>query len=589
MIRREARELALGILTVAAVVAIAYLPALRLGFYGDDWIFYDIAGRLSWSDYLVKYFDPRVQTAWYRPVQGVLFRLEYLAFGTNTLGYHLVNVLIHLACCLLLFAVLKRATNNRRVAMVAALIFAALPTAALAVFWPGVIDALETLFYLAAVWFWLGYLQNGRPRDYALAFAAFLLALFTKEIGVTLPVSLLLVEWFVARQPIRLVSLRRYIPFLVVWLGYFPLEYIVTRRSVFVNQIGYAPDVARFALNLVDYLAMLAFPWGFFAPLSYLWLAVVAAVLAYLILARKYYALIPPIAGATLAILPVVPFPFVASRFLYLAVVASAILMALAFEWALRRTSRLLFFVLAGVVVIGSMMISSAAADFGEWARVSRVPFRNVSQWHPAPSNDTLYYFVRPPVPGSNLSGMFLWRFGTQVSVLADDMSHTADLRAHAQTFIEYFDADGNQHEISVRKDMSARAMPSLPINLGDAIRLEGFELANSTLAQGEPLILLLYWRGLKPTNADYTVSVRFISQNGTVAAQRDQVPRQGDAPTSRWVPGELVVDAIILPVQVSAGMYRLEVGLHDSSTGQWIRALSGAERIVVEPLQVEQ
>ncbi len=53
----------LTLAVIAAVVLIAYLPALRLGFYGDDWIFYDLAGRLSLPDYIVKYLDPRVQTA----------------------------------------------------------------------------------------------------------------------------------------------------------------------------------------------------------------------------------------------------------------------------------------------------------------------------------------------------------------------------------------------------------------------------------------------------------------------------------------------------------------------------------------------
>src|SRR5574341_147967 len=86
--RKTRKRLVLGAVVLMAVVFVAYFQALRVSFVGDDWIFFELAGRLSLSDYLVKYFDPRVQTAWYRPVQGVLFRIGYDVCRNAQMWYH---------------------------------------------------------------------------------------------------------------------------------------------------------------------------------------------------------------------------------------------------------------------------------------------------------------------------------------------------------------------------------------------------------------------------------------------------------------------------------------------------------------------
>ena len=113
--------------------------------------------------------------------------------------------------------------------------------------------------------------------------------------------------------------------------------------------------------------------------------------------------------------------------------------------------------------------------------------------------------------------------------------------------------------------------MPAPPRDITDAIRLEGFELGSANIKRGEPILLLLYWRGLARIENDFVVSVSLIARAGSVVARYEKQPRRGDAPTSMWSPGELVVDAIQLPVPDSAapGVYRLEIGLLDISNVQ--------------------
>ncbi len=573
-------------LMIAIVVLGVYHRALWVGFYGDDWIFYHLAGSLSLPEYVTKYFDPRAQTAWYRPVQGVLFRVEYVLWGGNTVAYHWRNILLHLANCLWLLAIIQRVTRQRTLALISALLFAVLPVSAQAVFWPGVVDPLEGFFYFAAIFFWIAYLQSARRRDYILAFVVFWLALFSKEIGVTVPIVLFLIDRCVIAQSVNVKTLlQRYAAFVGTWLVYLPIEYTAISRSVFINREGYSPTF-HILLNLFDYLAALVFPWLYVPIVNHLGLFIVGVVLIILMVWRKKYFLLPLVAGAALIILPVTPFPFVAQRFLYVASVVPAIL----YGWVLTRlTARarwLGIVLLSMLVLLGGWRIANEANTFGEWARVARVPFRNVRQAHPALPNDTLLYFINPPIPGSNLAGMFFWHYGKTVTVKTDE-AVPARLRDHAITFVYVFDAQGNQKELRVEKNLDARITVPLPVTFGKSIVLEGFELVSDRIQRGDPLVLLLYWRGAHRITDDYTVIVQVVDSVGKVAASYEKAPRRGQLSTSAWRPGELIVDAIVLPIDetVVAGTYRLTLALCDASIGQCVAIRDAHGRMIDEQL----
>jgi hypothetical protein len=591
--------LVLGGVVLIAVVFIAYFQALRVSFVGDDWIFFGLAARLSLTEYLVKYFDPRVQTAWYRPVQGVLFRIGYEVFRNDPMWYHLVNVLFHSANSLLLFALVTQTLRNWRTGFIAAVLFATSPLSALAVFWAGVIDPVTTLLSLLAISFWLRYLERESSKDYWLAFGAFLIALLSKEIAVTLPITLFLFDRFYSSKPVdRNRVLKRYVWYLIVWAVYAPLEYIVVQRSVFVHHEGYQPRL-NVLTNFVDYLAGLAFPWKFFPPLSYLCLLVAALVLAYFIFARKCHGLLPVVVGAVLYVLPIVLFPEVSLRFAYASLAGSAVLFALLFERVLSRARRstvlvaLTFAAVTALVVYGTESVLAAAADFGEFGRVTRVPFRNVRQAHPNLPENTLVYFINPPLPGPNLSGMFFWYYGPRIHLAVDDAQFRGQLRDYPLTYVEYFD-EGNQKEQVVDKEVTTRISPALPARFAEPILLEDYELVSAHLARDQALLLFLYWRALGPIPDDYTVFVHLLDQNGTLVAGYDKEPRRGNAPTSTWTLEEQVVDAVQLPLPagIPTGRYRLELGLYNAASGQrvGVRDATGAiatDRLLIEPLNV--
>ena len=68
-----------------------------------------------------------------------------------------------------------------------------------------------------------------------------------------------------------------------------------------------------------------------------------------------------------------------------------------------------------------------------------------------------------------------------------------------------------------------------------------------------------------------YVVFVHLIDAQDRIWAQHDGAPAAGEAPTSSWVPGQVVSDshALDLPIDLPAGSYRLAVGMYNPATGE--------------------
>ena len=82
----------------------------------------------------------------------------------------------------------------------------------------------------------------------------------------------------------------------------------------------------------------------------------------------------------------------------------------------------------------------------------------------------------------------------------------------------------------------------------------------------GQALRLNLYWQPLQKLDQNYAIFLHLLDAQGRIVAQRDTLIRAYDYPTSRWQPGELVVDLadLYIPPELPDGAYRLEFGAYD-------------------------
>jgi hypothetical protein len=96
---------------------------------------------------------------------------------------------------------------------------------------------------------------------------------------------------------------------------------------------------------------------------------------------------------------------------------------------------------------------------------------------------------------------------------------------------------------------------------------------------------LTLYWQSLCPIETDYTVFVHLVDQEGTIWAQRDSMPVDGERPTSAWQLGEIIGDTHVMTIDVEGPRegYVVEVGLYDHNTGTRLPLSSGATAITLE------
>lgn len=93
----------------------------------------------------------------------------------------------------------------------------------------------------------------------------------------------------------------------------------------------------------------------------------------------------------------------------------------------------------------------------------------------------------------------------------------------------------------------------------GESVELVGYTLADARLT--------LAWRADEPVPLELHVFVHILDEEGNLVGQADHEPQAGRAPTSGWLPGEVVVDEVRLPVTPAAG-WRLRVGLYDPGSG---------------------
>jgi len=203
----------------------------------------------------------------YVPLPLISYAIEYKLFGLSPVAYHSTNLLIHLFCTLLVFEILRRLGLQPLFAAIGALIFGIHPMGVESVAWVTERkDLLYTFFYLSSIIAYLIYLKRERHHYIyiGLSWVLFLLALFSKIQAVSLPLILLLIDFYMGR-PVKLNVIAEKIPFLV-------LSLIFGIAGIFIlKNVGALKINALYAFHerlFFGSYAFSAYLIKFFAPLT---------------------------------------------------------------------------------------------------------------------------------------------------------------------------------------------------------------------------------------------------------------------------------------------------------------------------------
>ncbi len=136
------------------------------------------------------------QSNWH-PLTWISHALDYSLYRMNPVGHHFTSVLLHTANVVLLFLILLSATGRTWASAFVAALFAMHPINVESVAWVAERkNVLCTLFFLLALWAYGWYAQKPHWKRYLLVAAFFAAGLASKPMVITLPLVLLLVDYW---------------------------------------------------------------------------------------------------------------------------------------------------------------------------------------------------------------------------------------------------------------------------------------------------------------------------------------------------------------------------------------------------------
>ncbi len=368
-------------LLLALAIAVSYSTALPNRFIGDDVAlfvgnnFYKDPHNLTKlfsRDFITRFSDIDAASmsgqksfsgcVAYRPVTALSFFFDYFIWKLNPFGFHLTNVLLHFLVVCQIYLLVSVIVKNEGLALLTSGLFAVHPINAEVVNYIGYrSDLLAVLFYLLALRSFIRSATDSKTPF--LGYGAFLLALLSKEIAVTLPVVLVIYDVLFSIDKRNVLKKRKfdYLTIGGILLFYLYLYFIAFPNSNAMMLTGFklGEQLIIAAKILVEYLAVLLFPWKVtvLPPLYTPALESVGKgdlvsvglfILTAVFLVVRYWKKKPAIAFFTIwffvTYLPPanfmpVPNPF-AFRFMYLPAIGFFILWAMAFEKILEPLSR---------------------------------------------------------------------------------------------------------------------------------------------------------------------------------------------------------------------------------------------------------
>ncbi|MFN0033697.1 MAG: tetratricopeptide repeat protein [Saprospiraceae bacterium] len=171
----------------------------------------------------------------YAPLTWIGYEISYILGKESPIWYHVLSALVHAINVMLVFRLFRRLGSSLTVSALVALFFAIHPLQVESVAWiAGFSTPLFSMFYLLSCLWYLDYAEQGDGRSYKYALGAFVLACLSKSAAVTLPLLLVLMDWWLKRPLSDRQRLLRYVPFFLVAL-LFGLLTIYSRHASAMN------------------------------------------------------------------------------------------------------------------------------------------------------------------------------------------------------------------------------------------------------------------------------------------------------------------------------------------------------------------
>jgi hypothetical protein len=265
-IRKSRIELWISLALLVATCAV-YAPALHF-----DFLNYDDPEMVSANPHVAQGLTP-AGIAWaltsdesanWFPVTRLSYLVDAQLFGMRSGWDHAMNVLLHALAAVVLFIFLVRATRVRWPSALVALVFALHPLHVESVAWISERkDVLSALFWFLALWAYVRYAEQPSLLRYLVVTGWFVLGLMSKPMIVTLPLVLLLLDFWPLHRPLNPALVREKLPLFALSAASAVVTYLVQQGSGAVGNLAVFPFGLRVGNALVScwvYIAKMLWP-----------------------------------------------------------------------------------------------------------------------------------------------------------------------------------------------------------------------------------------------------------------------------------------------------------------------------------------
>ena len=198
----------------------------------------------------------------WHPLIWLSLMLDYHIAGLNAGGYHLTNLILHILSALLLFWLFNHMTGAIWKSAFVAALFALHPLHVESVAWIAERkDVLSAFFWMLTLCLYVYYTEKPAIRRYLPVLFSFILALMSKPMVVTLPVIMILLDyWPLDRFDLQkgktnliLWQLREKIPFFVL-SAVFSMITLYTQHNASIKHFPFCYRLANASVSFVAYL-----------------------------------------------------------------------------------------------------------------------------------------------------------------------------------------------------------------------------------------------------------------------------------------------------------------------------------------------